>query len=67
MAFSYTSKKSGQTYYLHTKDVNLKGGKQVTIYFFARDQRPNACDMPGGYEVVENPRTGMPLLKKEKK
>lgn len=65
MAFSHTNSK-GQTYYLHQKDVVLKGGRNQRIYFFAKDVRPDgACDaMPAGYTVVENARTGLPILKK---
>lgn len=64
MAFSYTNKK-GDTYYLHYKDVNLRGGRQQRIYFFARDTRSNSLDaVPSGYKVVETERTGMPVLKK---
>jgi hypothetical protein len=64
MAYSHTNSK-GQTYYLHMKDVTLKGGRLQRIYFFARDVREGAVDaMPAGYIVVENPRTGLPVLKK---
>ena len=64
MAYAYTNSK-GQTYYLHKKDVTLKNGRQQTIYFFAREVRDGALDeVPGGYEVVETQRTGMPVLKK---
>ena len=66
-AYSYTNKK-GQTYYLHTRQVTLKNGRQQTIYFFARDIRDGALEaVPAGYEVVETQRTGMPVLKKSKK
>lgn len=65
MAFSTTSKKSGKTYYLHSKSVTLRGGRQQTIYFFAQDVRDGAMDaVPAGYMVMENPRTGLPMLKK---
>lgn len=65
MAFSTVSKKSGKTYYLHSKDVMLRGGRKQTIYFFAQDVRPGALDkVPSGYVVMENPRTGLPMLKK---
>ncbi len=65
MAFSHTNSK-GQQYYLHMKDVTLKGGRIQRIYFFARDVREGAVDaMPAGYIVVENPRTGLPVLKKD--
>lgn len=64
MAYSYTNKK-GDTYYLHKKDVTLRGGRNQTIYYFARDVRDGAIDsVPAGYKVVETERTGMPVLKK---
>lgn len=64
MAYSYTNKK-GQKYYLHYRDVTLRGGRKQRIYFFARDVRSNSLDsVPGGYKVVETTRTGMPVLKK---
>jgi len=64
MAYSYTNKK-GVTYYLHYKDVTLRGGRKQRIYFFARDVRDNALnEVPAGYKVVETERTGMPVLKK---
>ncbi|MFC2163382.1 hypothetical protein ACFLT2_00120 [Acidobacteriota bacterium] len=64
MAYEFTNKK-GVTYYLHFKDVNLKGGRQQRIYFFARDVRPGSLDaVPDGYVVMETERTGMPILKK---
>ena len=63
MAFSHTNSK-GQTYYLHSKDVTLRGGRQQTIYFFAREVKPGALDeLPAGKQIVENKRTGLPLLK----
>jgi hypothetical protein len=66
MAYSLVSKKSGRTYYLHSKTVTLKNtGKQQTIYYFAPDVRPEAIDkIPDGYKVDENPRTGLPYLRK---
>ena len=66
MAFSTKSQKTGQTYYLHSKDVTLRGGKKQRIFYFARDERDNSCDMPEGYETMENSRTGLPMLKKSK-
>jgi hypothetical protein len=66
MAYSAKSKKTGETYYLHSKEVTLRGGRKQTIYYFARDERSNACDLPEGYEVMENSRTGLPMLKKAK-
>jgi len=64
MAYSFTNKK-GVKYYLHSKKVNLKGGREQMIYFFARDIRPGAQDaVPAGYKVIETTKTGMPILKK---
>jgi hypothetical protein len=65
MAFSTTNSK-GQTYYLHSKMVTLKGGRQQRIYYFAKDVRPaESLDaLPAGYMVSENTRTGLPMLKK---
>ena len=64
MAFSYTNKK-GVKYYLHFKDVTLRGGRKQRIYFFARDEREDSLDkVPDGYKVMETERTGMPVLKK---
>ena len=63
MAYSFQNSKS-KTYYLHTKDVTLKGGRNQTIYYFAKDQRDNACDLPASKKVVENERTGLPFVKK---
>ncbi len=67
MAYEYVSKKNKKRYTLYTRDVTLKGGKRQTIYFFSskkpRSGKPS--DMAPGYRVVENPRTGLPFLKKK--
>ena len=66
MAFSTVSKKSGKTYYLHSKEVTLKGGRKQRIYYFAGAVKTDAMDaLPEGYKVAENSRTGLPLLKKK--
>ena len=63
MAYSHKNSK-GQTYYLHSKDVILRGGRKQTIYYFAKEVKPGALDdLPEGKEVVENKKTGLPLLK----
>lgn len=65
MAYTVKSKKSGETYYLHSRDVTLRGGRKQTIYFFARQEKEGVLDdLPSGYKVVENSRTGLPMLKK---
>ena len=64
MAYEFTNSK-GVKYYLHFKDVNLKGGRIQRIYFFARDIRGGSLDaVPAGFKVIETERTGMPILKK---
>lgn len=67
MAYSVKNKK-GQTYFLHTKDVTLRGGRKQRIYYFARAVKaPDAVDeLPAGYMVVESKRTGLPILKKKR-
>lgn len=68
MAYSVKSKKSGKMYYLHTKEVKLAGNRKQRIYYFAGEQKSNAIDaLPAGYEVMENKRTGLPMLRKKKK
>ena len=65
MAYSTVSKKSGKTYYLHSKQVTLRGGHKQTIYYFAGSAGANAMDrLPNGFQIVENQRTGLPLLKR---
>ena len=65
MAYSTVSKKSGKIYHFHSKDVTLGGGHKQTIYHFAGSAGINALDtLPSGYRIVENPRTGLPFLKK---
>lgn len=64
MAYAFTNSR-GVKYYLHSKKVNLKGGREQTIYYFARDIRPGALEaVPAGYTVMETAKTGMPILKK---
>lgn len=66
MAFEYKNKR-GQIYQLYNRKVKLRGsGKEQTIYYFARDNRPGAMDgVPEGYMVKEAERTGLPILKKK--
>lgn len=68
MAYSVKSKKSGKTYYLHTKEVKLAGGRKQRIYYFAGEQQANTLnELPEGFEVMENKRTGLPMLRRKKK
>ncbi len=64
MAYTHENSR-GQTYYLHSRVTNLRGGRQQRIYFFAKTIKEGAIDaVPDGYIVSENQRTGLPLLKK---
>ena len=66
MAFSHVNSK-GQTYYLHSREVTLKGGRLQRIFFFGREAKEGARDaLPEGYIIVENTRTGLPILKKDR-
>jgi hypothetical protein len=65
MAYTYTNSK-GTTYYLHGRSTPLKGGKERTLYFFAKEPKDGALDkIPEGYEVSET-TNGLPVLKKKK-
>lgn len=66
MAYEHKNSK-GQTYYLHSKEVTLKGGRKQVIYYFARavDSQFALDAVPADRVVSENPRTGLPLLKRK--
>lgn len=67
MAYGVKSKKSGKMYFLHTKEVTLAGGRKQKIFYFAGEQGSNSLnELPAGYEVMENERTGLPMLRKKK-
>jgi hypothetical protein len=54
----------GVPFYLHSKDVKLRGGRMQRIFYFSKDSS-GAIEMPSGYIVVENKKTRLPLLKKK--
>lgn len=65
MAFAYTNSK-GTTYYLHTRRVTLKGGREQQIYYFAKTPKAGTMDaVPSGYEVFES-KNGLPVLRRQK-
>lgn len=55
MAYQHKNSK-GKTYFLH------QSGK---LFYFAGQQKANAIDLPDGYNIVENAKTGLPMLKKK--
>ncbi|MFZ2513352.1 MAG: hypothetical protein WAW63_02770 [Candidatus Saccharimonadales bacterium] len=63
MAFTHKNSK-GVTYHLNSKKVTLRGGKEQTIYYFSKDARPEACELPAGFSVNENPRNGFLTVKR---
>jgi hypothetical protein len=64
---AYTHKNSkGVTYHLNSKAVVLRGGKEQTIYYFSKDNRPEATDLPDGMNVNENPRNGFLTVSRKK-
>lgn len=64
MAYQHTNSK-GVTYHLNAKDVTLRGGKTQKIYYFSKDKRPEATDLPSNMEVNENPRNGFLTVKRK--
>lgn len=65
MAFEFKNSK-GASYFLHSKNVTLKGGRQQVIYYFGKEIKAGALDaVPEGFKAVETPKTGMPILKKK--
>lgn len=65
MAYQFTNSK-GTDYYLHSKVVRLRSGREQRIYYFAKTSGSDAVsEMPQGFKVVENTRTGLPVLKKD--
>lgn len=65
MGYKHTNSK-GVTYYLNSKMVTLRGGKQQKIYYFSKDERPEACDLPEGMTVTQNDANGFLTLKRNK-
>ena len=59
MAFEHTNSK-GNKYYLHSSEA--KNGQR--LFFFSKDSN-GGIDKPPEYKVIENPKTGLPMLKKK--
>jgi hypothetical protein len=52
--------KSGQKFFLHVKE---KG--KTRLYYFSKDSVGALNGLPRGFEVIENPQSGLPFLKKK--
>jgi hypothetical protein len=53
--------KNKQKFWLHLKERG-----KTKLYYFSKDPIGALNDLPKDFEVVENPTTGMPYLKKKK-
>jgi hypothetical protein len=64
MTFAVKSKKTGTEYFLHGN----KMPNGATLYYFSKAVNADKAleAIPAGYEVSENPATGLPILKKIK-
>ena len=60
MGYSHKNSR-GITYWLHTREG--KGGAK--LFFFSKNQI-DSTDLPEGLEVFENPRTGLPMVRRKK-
>jgi hypothetical protein len=57
--YIYKTKK-GQKFFLHSKER----GKS-RLYYFSKEQEGAMSGLPGGFEVVENPKSSLPFLKRK--
>lgn len=51
---------------LYKRQVELEGGRKEERYFFAMERPEDAvpCFVPAGFEVVEDPQSGVPYLRR---
>ena len=59
MAYSKVNSR-GQTYWLHSREG--RGGAK--LFFFSKDAT-DSTDLPDTLQVIENARTGLPMVKKK--
>lgn len=59
MAYEHTNSR-GQKYWLHMREG--KGGAK--LFFFSKNSS-ESIDLPTEFMVVENPRTGLPMVKRK--
>jgi hypothetical protein len=64
MALKVKSQKNGTEYFLHGNKMS----NGATLYYFSKVVTPEKAieAVPAGYEISENPATGLPILKKSK-
>lgn len=67
--YTYTNFK-GQVHYLKKTVIEFPDDREpLSIYFFSKKttgSKGEPCDLPEGYEVVENPRNGYVVCRKKK-
>ncbi|MFN3404113.1 MAG: hypothetical protein ACK40G_08460 [Cytophagaceae bacterium] len=64
MAYSYQNKK-GVTYFLNLRGPLGRSGKGK-LFFFSKKENKDCIDyLPDGYTIIENPKTGLPILKRK--
>lgn len=61
MVFTAKSKKTGKTYTLFQNKKN----PHLKYFSGSASKAGKAIDLPAGYKVIENKRTGLPMLKKK--
>ena len=63
MVYKYTNSK-GKDWYLHT----VKSTRGYNLYYFSgiEKARPDRqIDLPPEFEVIENPRSGLPVVRRK--
>lgn len=62
MAYKYTNKR-GSDYYLHSRKAK---NSNTRLYFFSKEKKEGVeKELPTGYEIQENDKTGLPILRKK--
>lgn len=56
--------KRGEVFWLHAKERVSKDGRVSKVYFFTKESDGAEMFMPPGYTICENPKTGLPFIKK---
>ena len=58
--YVFKSKVKNKNFWLH---MRIKGKSR--IYYFSKDPKGAIGSLPGGYTVYEDPKSGLPFLKKK--
>lgn len=55
-----------QGYTLYRRETKKHGGKIATIHFFSKEKpdKGHPCQLPEGYQIAVNKKTGVPYIKK---